>query len=237
VGARHQQLLHEMTARRLVSPREFRDVLYWGREATAGLILERGMAIEQGTGDASGGPGGGPDGVLAGGSVTSVERVGATVRRATGPWTPAVHALLRHLAARGFPTAPRVLGIDDGGREMLTYLEGEVATRPWPAVLRHGDGLLQLRRTAPTSGTSSARQACSARRRRCHSPRRGDCQKGPASRPDRLPDSICGGVSRTCPAHAARPRLRRGLGIVERRVQGVPGRVTRRRLSRTAARP
>lgn len=37
---------HEMTARRLVAPEEFRSALFWGREATAGLILERGLAIE-----------------------------------------------------------------------------------------------------------------------------------------------------------------------------------------------
>jgi hypothetical protein len=37
---------HEMTARRLVSPEEFRGALFWGGEATAGLILERGLAME-----------------------------------------------------------------------------------------------------------------------------------------------------------------------------------------------
>ena len=51
-------------------------------------------------------------------------RVGDTVRRATGPWTPAVHALLRHLEAAGFAGAPRVRGIDAQGREILTYLAG-----------------------------------------------------------------------------------------------------------------
>jgi hypothetical protein len=35
-----------MVARRLVSPERFRAVLYWGHEATAGLILERGVAIQ-----------------------------------------------------------------------------------------------------------------------------------------------------------------------------------------------
>lgn len=39
---------HEMTARRLVAPEEFRTTLFWGGEATAGLILERGLAIENG---------------------------------------------------------------------------------------------------------------------------------------------------------------------------------------------
>ena len=39
---------HEMTARRLVAPEEFRTALFWGAEPTAGLILERGLALEQG---------------------------------------------------------------------------------------------------------------------------------------------------------------------------------------------
>lgn len=56
--------------------------------------------------------------------LTGVERVGETIRRATGPWTPAVHALLRHLEAVGFDGAPRVLGIDEQGREALTFIEG-----------------------------------------------------------------------------------------------------------------
>jgi hypothetical protein len=62
---------------------------------------------------------------LTGGNITPVVRIGATVRRATGPWTPAVHALLRHLEVVGFTGAPRVLGVDAQGREVLTYLPGE----------------------------------------------------------------------------------------------------------------
>ncbi|MFG1945446.1 phosphotransferase [Nonomuraea sp. NPDC048826] len=62
---------------------------------------------------------------LQGGDVTDgVVRVGDTVRRPTGSSTPAVHALLRHLEATGFGGAPRVLGFDALGREMLTYLPG-----------------------------------------------------------------------------------------------------------------
>jgi ADP-ribose pyrophosphatase YjhB (NUDIX family) len=39
---------HEMSARRLVAPEQFRATLFWGAEVTAGLILDRGIAIELG---------------------------------------------------------------------------------------------------------------------------------------------------------------------------------------------
>src|ERR1043165_2680255 len=61
------------------------------------------------------------------GNITAVVRVGDTVRRAAGPWTPAVHALLRHLEARGFDAAPRAFGLDAQGREGLSYLAGQTA--------------------------------------------------------------------------------------------------------------
>lgn len=65
-----------------------------------------------------------------------VVKVGDTVRRPTGPWTPTVHALLAYLHESGFDFAPRPLGIDEAGREVLTYIEGDtemtpVADRVW----------------------------------------------------------------------------------------------------------
>ncbi len=45
--------------------------------------------------------------LLAGGFVNAVVLVGSTVHRSTGPWTPAVQALLRHLEAVGFRESPR----------------------------------------------------------------------------------------------------------------------------------
>jgi len=59
------------------------------------------------------------------GNVAGAVRVGDTVRRATGTWTEAVHALLDHLSTR-VPGVPRVLGYDERGREVLTYLHGRV---------------------------------------------------------------------------------------------------------------
>jgi hypothetical protein len=62
--------------------------------------------------------------LLAGGNVGRVWRVGDTVRRETGPWSPAVHRLLLHLA--GMAEVPRFHGIDEHGREVLDYLPGRV---------------------------------------------------------------------------------------------------------------
>jgi hypothetical protein len=64
---------------------------------------------------------------LAGGRTTSgVVQVGDTVRRPVSPNADFVHRLLRHLESRGFPGAPRYLGLDAQGREILTFLPGEV---------------------------------------------------------------------------------------------------------------
>lgn len=84
--------------------------------------------------------------VLTGGNVNAVVRVGETVRREAGAWTPAVQRLLRHLESVGFPYAPRVLGMDEQGREILAYVDGTAAQRPWPPVLLRDEGLHQMGR-------------------------------------------------------------------------------------------
>jgi Ser/Thr protein kinase RdoA (MazF antagonist) len=64
---------------------------------------------------------------LSGGNThEQIIRVGSTVRRPIGPWTPGVHALLSHLEQAGYSGAPRVHGVDELGREVLDYIEGEV---------------------------------------------------------------------------------------------------------------
>ena len=57
------------------------------------------------------------------GTTAGVVRIGDTVRRPSGPWAPTVRALLAHLAANDFP-APRPLGIDEEGREVLSWVPG-----------------------------------------------------------------------------------------------------------------
>ena len=73
---------------------------------------------------------------LPGGNRTVVHRVGETVRRTTGDHSAAVHVLLNHLERRGFQYAPRFLGVDDKGREILTYRHGIVGNYPIPADIR-----------------------------------------------------------------------------------------------------
>ncbi|MDH6627257.1 hypothetical protein M2271_005081 [Streptomyces sp. LBL] len=83
---------------------------------------------------------------LSGGNVSAgVVRVGDTVRRPAGPWTPAVHALLTHLHEAGFRAAPRPLGIDERGREVLTFVPGDVI---WPDRFARVEPALQLARVA-----------------------------------------------------------------------------------------
>jgi Phosphotransferase enzyme family len=66
--------------------------------------------------------------LLTGGNVAGrVVRIGATVRKPAGPATPAVSALLGHLAAAGFDGSPRDLGLDPEGRQVLEFIPGPVA--------------------------------------------------------------------------------------------------------------
>jgi aminoglycoside phosphotransferase (APT) family kinase protein len=77
------------------------------------------------------------------------------VHRTSGPWTPTVHAFLEHLHANGFAGAPVPLGLDADGREVLTYIDGEVLAdpawrpgtpTPWPAWAQSEDALVAAAR-------------------------------------------------------------------------------------------
>jgi len=76
---------------------------------------------------------------LTGGTLNSVVRVGDTVRRPAGPWTPTIHALLRHVRDRGFELAPEPLGFDNSGREILSFIPGTTVgwSLPWPNLIRN----------------------------------------------------------------------------------------------------
>lgn len=67
------------------------------------------------------------DGRLPGGFVTPVVRVGDTVRRRAPADAEFVHALLNRFERSGWGGAPRFLGIDDQGREVLSFIDGHAA--------------------------------------------------------------------------------------------------------------
>src|SRR5262245_40443735 len=76
-----------------------------------------------------------PEIPLEGGHMNPVVRVGDTVRRRLGPWSPGVHALLRHLRESGFTAAPEVVGIDPQGREILRFIGGDIGLHADPRLL------------------------------------------------------------------------------------------------------
>jgi Phosphotransferase enzyme family len=66
---------------------------------------------------------------LSGGRLTpGIVRVGNTVRRPPKGNAAFVHDLLLFLEDQGFPFAPRFFGMDEQGRDILSYLDGEI----WP---------------------------------------------------------------------------------------------------------
>lgn len=59
-------------------------------------------------------------------TTTGVVRIGNTVRRPIKARAPFAHELLRHLEMRGFSGAPKFLGLDNAGREILSFMPGSV---------------------------------------------------------------------------------------------------------------
>ena len=81
--------------------------------------------------------------VLVGGSINKVTKKGNIVFRDGGPWIPAVHKVLNHLNTNGFSYAPKPLGVDETGREMISFMPGESMMRPWRQPMFSDDGLVQ----------------------------------------------------------------------------------------------
>ncbi|WP_344939948.1 aminoglycoside phosphotransferase family protein [Sphaerisporangium flaviroseum] len=59
--------------------------------------------------------------------------MGDTVRRPVRPFTATVQAYLAHLHTAGFSEAPVPLGLDDQGREVLSFVPGDVPRDPLPS--------------------------------------------------------------------------------------------------------
>lgn len=101
---------------------------------------------------------------LSGGRVTDgVVQVGDTVRRPVGSHSEFVHRLLLHLEGVGFDGAPRFLGLDAKGREVLTLLPG--APLPGTVILtdeqlRSATALLRRFHVAAASAPEELRLGC-----------------------------------------------------------------------------
>ncbi|WP_394551881.1 phosphotransferase [Agromyces sp. MMS24-JH15] len=70
-----------------------------------------------------------------------VLRIDATVRRPSGEWTPAVQLLLAELRAAGLDGVPEPLGLDEEGREVLSFIDGENLAGAAPEILWSTDVL------------------------------------------------------------------------------------------------
>lgn len=70
--------------------------------------------------------------ILGGGGthVGQVVRIGNTVHRPRTTGAALVEALLVHLERRGFDGSPRFVGVDATGRQVLTFVEGDVTVEP-----------------------------------------------------------------------------------------------------------
>lgn len=83
---------------------------------------------------------------LAGGNMNTVVRVGDTVLRQAGPWTPTVQRLLAHVRSRGVEEIPTPLGRGPDGREVLAFLPGTVPAYPMPSLVWNEQVLLDAAR-------------------------------------------------------------------------------------------
>jgi hypothetical protein len=67
---------------------------------------------------------------LPGGAISGAVRIGDTVHRRPGARAGFVHKLLGFFERAGWPGAPRFLGFDARGREIVSFVDGYVAWRP-----------------------------------------------------------------------------------------------------------
>jgi hypothetical protein len=82
-----------------------------------------------------------PGGLTNAGRVT---RVGDTVRRPRRPMSASTWALLDHLERVGFDGAPRFLGVDERGRETLSFMPGRAAIEPYEGWAFTDDALVSV---------------------------------------------------------------------------------------------
>ena len=85
--------------------------------------------------------------LLTGDGVTQgIVRIGDTVRRPLRPFSLTIQAYLAHLRDAGFTGAPLPLGVDEQGREVLSFVAGDVPRNPLPPETSGDDVLVALAR-------------------------------------------------------------------------------------------
>jgi aminoglycoside phosphotransferase (APT) family kinase protein len=95
--------------------------------------------------------------LLAGDGVTQgIVRIGDTVRRPLRPFSLTVQAYLAHLRDAGFRGAPLPLGVDEQGREVLSFVPGEVPRNPLPPETAGEEVLVALARLVRALHAASA---------------------------------------------------------------------------------
>lgn len=81
---------------------------------------------------------------LTGGNVSDIYRSGNTVRRKRKPESDNVHKLLKHLEGKNYSPAPKFLGIDEKGREILSFIEGEAGNYPVKPYMWSNESLKEI---------------------------------------------------------------------------------------------
>jgi hypothetical protein len=94
--------------------------------------------------------------LIADGVTQGIVRIGNTVRRPLRPFSLTVQAYLAHLRDAGFAGAPLPLGVDEQGREVLSFVPGDVARWLPPTQTAGEDVLAALARLVRSLHEASA---------------------------------------------------------------------------------
>ena len=84
--------------------------------------------------------------LLTGGNVSNVYRSGDTVRREVKSDNINIRKLLKHLEKKNFSYAPKFLGVDEKGREILSFIEGVAGHDPLEEYMCSHNALKEIAR-------------------------------------------------------------------------------------------
>ncbi len=84
--------------------------------------------------------------LLKGGNVSNVYRLGDTVRREVKSDNINIRKLLKHLEKKNFSYAPKFLGVDEKGREILSFIEGVAGHDPLEEYMCSHNALKEIAR-------------------------------------------------------------------------------------------